>query len=107
MVENCAAGGVLMRCLLGLVEETSELAGVLDVEDTAEVWTELEAEDFEDTAEVWTELEAEVFVELEGALELLDAALDWLAELTVDLVLLAVALEWLLDVTGMDEDVLR
>ena len=77
MVENCAAGVVLMRCLLVLVEETSELAGVLSVEDAAEVWTEVEAEGFvelvdtlvtaevagvlsvlsvEDMAEVWTEL---------------------------------------------------
>ena len=68
MVENCAAGAVFWRCLLVLVEETSELGGVLSVEDTAEVWTELEAEIledtaevFEDTAEVWTEVEAEVF----------------------------------------------
>ena len=56
--------------------------------------------------EVWTEAVTEDFVELEGALEMLDAALDC-AELAVGVVLLAVALEWLFDVSGTDEDVLR
>ena len=37
MVEIRTAGVVLIRCLLVLVDETSELAGVLDVEVTAKV----------------------------------------------------------------------
>lgn len=108
MVEYSTTGVGLMRCLLVMVEETVGLAGVLEVDGTAEVWTELEVAGF---VELIGALEvdgtAEVACELDGTtscliVKLRDTALEGLAELTVDVVLLVVAL----DVTGTDEDVL-
>ena len=56
---TAVVGAVLIRCLLVMVDETSELEGTLNIEDTAEVCTEVEAEGF---------------VELAGALEVSDTA---------------------------------
>lgn len=39
-------GAVLIRYLLVIMDETLEVGDTLDTEDTAEVWTKLEAEDF-------------------------------------------------------------
>lgn len=112
MVEYCTAGFVLMRCFLVTVEEMAGFVGVLVVDGTVEVGTELRDDNFveldgalevDGTAEVTCELD-----ETSSCLMvmLLDAALDWLAEVIVDLVLLVVALDWLFDVTGADEEVL-
>lgn len=77
-VEYCTGAVVLILCLLVLVDVISEVEDGLGVEDTAEVSTELEAEDVvtlvgaldvDHTIEVSTELEAENVVTLVGALD--------------------------------------
>lgn len=91
---------VLIRCLLVAVDETSELAGTLDVEDTSELWEELGGEDVwelgsalevDDTVEIGVVLETEEVLEL-GVTEKvepteLEAEEVWMLDDTVDFVL--------------------
>ena len=109
-----------MRRLLVMVDEAAELEPALDVEGTAEVWTELETEDalevdvtleLEGTAEVWIELETEdvlelgVTLELEGTTEVMCELEDevWELDETVDFTLVTEDVLELTDELGIDD----